>query len=692
MIHRMMDGATPSSGSAPVLPSVAAGAALAPSDLATAQRSVSTILAPDDLTLLFEPIRVGGVIIPNRFAMSAMGTRFATEEGQVTDRQIAYYRRRARGGVGAVIVEGSSVDPTGTTYLCKPRLYDDKFLPGLERLAMAIKSEGAVPGIQIMHSGRHASPVARVGPALSPSGGGSKVHTTGSQAISERDIRRVIESFGRAAARARRAGFEVIEIHGAHGYLLHDFLSQLSNHRTDAWGGDLLSRARFLMEVIRSVKASVDARTGVIVRLSCSEFIEGGITPDDCAHTAVLAQEAGADLVLVSGGNNETLEWIVPPVFMPLGVYLEQAAWVKRLLTIPVGVVGRMSTPEIAAQAVRNGSADIVFMGRALLADPDFVVKVKRVERRPIRPCIACNECLAQHYRDQPILCTVNPAAGREIEELEFRLPTTNSRRITVVGAGPAGLLFASIAASRGHSVTLVDRRRRLGGKLWLAAAAPYKTREMLALYSSLEWEVREQGVRLRLGPYDNLETLLTELDTELAVVASGAMPVPYSDLEWEPGTEILQAEDYLDMAQPPSWPRVAIIGAGDTACDAAARLARAGSHVWMLARGNRMARGLEPVSARALRRYLADLKVKVLYDVRATALAPGRLDYVDAEGTAQRLDVDIVLYSRGVRPTGSDITSQLSGHIETITIGDAQDPGNFLTSMRSAWELAHRV
>jgi 2,4-dienoyl-CoA reductase-like NADH-dependent reductase (Old Yellow Enzyme family)/thioredoxin reductase len=655
-------------------------------DLEEARRWVSSDLPEDDVERLFEPVRIGSVVVPNRFVMSAMGTRFADPDGQITDRQIAYYEARARGGVGSIVAEGSSVHPSGTSYANKPRLYDTRLAPGLQRLAGAIRAGGAVAGIQLMHSGRHGSPRVRTGDALSPSGTSSHLQDSGSRAMTEDEIWMLVEAFASAATRANEAGFELLEIHAAHGYLLHDFLSPASNRREDGWGGDGVARARFLVEVIKAVKKAVGDGPAVSARLSCSDFADGGITPDDAALTASLAEQAGADAILISGGNNENIEWMIPPVFMPLGLYLDQAAAIRQRIGIPVGVVGRIATPQIAARAVGEGAADLVFLGRALLADPDYVHKVAGRDTRPIRPCIACNECIAQHIRREPILCTVNPGAGHEGEVASLPARSPRPRRIAVIGGGPSGLLYSSIAAERGNEV-FVTERHEIGGKLWLAAAAPYKTREMLALLVSLEQEARAAGVEFRVGESQG------GVDADLVVIASGAQPDPGDDLAAEPDASFLLAEDFLALNDPPSWDRVAIIGAGDTACDAAARLGEAASRVWMLARGNRMARGVEPISSRVLRRYLKGLGVEVLFNVEVTAIGVGRVDYLDAEGAAHSLDVDQILYSRGVRATGPTVLSPLEGSsVETAVIGDASEPGNFLSSLRSAWDLATRT
>lgn len=642
-----------------------------------------------DLEQLLSPLAVGPVTLPNRVVMSAMGTRMGREGGEVSSDQVAYYERRAKGGVGAVVVEGSSVHPEGTTYDRKPRLYDDRFVGGLTRLANAIREAGAVAGIQLMHAGRHAAEGTRSGP---PAGAGSSLsRVTGvrSRPLDTRGIDDVIDSFGAAAQRAVAAGFELLEIHAAHGYLLHDFLSPLQNDRDDEWG--LLDRTRLLREVVARVTDAVGARAAVAVRLSSFEPGEAGIGPGQAVEGALAAEKAGADAVFVSAGNNESLEWVVPPVFMPPGLSLETARLIRASVSMPTGVVGRISTPEIAAEAVSSGAADLVLLGRALLADPDFVRKLHDGGRpsNPIRPCIACNECLAQHLRDEPILCTVNPVAGRESLEHLASARTVRPRRVLVIGGGPAGMLFSAIVARRGHSVTLAERASRLGGKVWLAAAAPYKETEMFALLESLRAELELADVKVRLGVTD-VQGLIDDAAPEVVVASTGAWPRGDPLL----GTPLVsQAEDYLAAPDAATWQsarRVAIIGAGDTACDAAARLASAGVSVWMLARGNRMARGIEPVSGRELRRYLTRLGVTVEFDCSRIRVEDGAVLY-DRAGSDAQLGVDLVLVARGVDSSADDVTASLriDDGVDVVRIGDARDPGNFLTALRSAWDAA---
>ena len=654
-----------------------------------AEAWVTGRLDPSQRAALLSPVAIGPVLLPNRIVMSAMGTRLGHEDGGISEEQIAYYARRARGGAAALVVEGSSVHPEGTTYLRKPRLYHDRYITGLERLARAIEQAGSVPGIQLMHAGRHASAATRSGPAFGAGGALSKATGQWSEPLDVEGIRDVIDAFGTAAERAAMAGFRILEIHAAHGYLLHDFLSPLTNDRTDDWGiGD---RTRLLREVVARVRDRASDATAIVVRLSGFEPDPGGIDRDDAIEAAMACESAGADGVWVSAGNNDSLEWVVPPVFMPRGLSLDTARAVRERLGIPVGVVGRISTPQLAAEAIRGGSADVVLLGRALLADPDFVEKLRADSRdtSAIRPCIACNECLAQHLRDEPILCTVNPVAGRELEERRADHASERPRRLLVVGGGPAGMLFSTVAARRGHEVTLIERQDRTGGKVWLAAAAPYKQEEMLALLAALESDLRATTADVRVGVPD-VQDVVDDLVPDVVVLSTGAWPREDPLLD---DPVVSQAEDFLARPDASDWRRVAVIGAGDTACDAAARLATMGISVWMLARGHRMARGIEPVSSRELRRYLQRLGVEVHFGCAAVRVHDGSVVY-EREGITARLDVDHVLLARGVDSSATSLTAglRLPENVEVVEIGDARDPGNFLTSLRSAWDAAVSV
>jgi 2,4-dienoyl-CoA reductase-like NADH-dependent reductase (Old Yellow Enzyme family) len=480
--------------------------------------------------VLFTPARIGPAEIKNRIVMPPMTTRTADDEGFITDDSIAYYMARVRGGVGLITVEMASPEKAGRHRRREVGIYDDRFIPGLTRLVDAIHRGGAKASIQLGHGGGHTRADICGETPVAPSAIPHPVYETTFETIvpqemSKARIAQCIAAHVAAARRAQKAGFDCVEVHAAHGYLISQFHAPFENRRTDEYGGSLENRARFGLEVLRAVKVAAPG-TGVVYRLSVEDFFPGGLHFSEGRQIAIWAAEAGADALHVTAGHYRSLpsaQIVLPPMNMPDAPFLDFAAGVKKHIGVPVIAVGRLGDPATAEAAVASGKTDFVALGRTLVAEPQWAEKVARGE--PIRRCLACNTCINDMRGGARIGCVVNGAAGRETL---FAAPQPPRRdRIAVIGAGPAGLTYASLAAA-GNAVTVFEKDSRAGGSFRYAGKAPL-FQEVAANAQSFERYIADMvaacefnGVVFR---YSTDVTALSELlaPFDRIVIASGA-------------------------------------------------------------------------------------------------------------------------------------------------------------------------
>jgi dimethylglycine catabolism A len=427
------------------------------------------------VNILLTPASIGPVEIKNRIVMPPMTTRLADEEGFVTDESIAYYMARVRGGTGLITVEMASPERAGRHRRRELGIYDDRFLPGLQKLVTAIHAGGAKASIQLGHGGGHTRRDICGETPVAPSAIAHPVFETTfetiiPEAMSKQRIDECVAAFAAAAARAQRAGFDCVEIHAAHGYLISQFLTPFENRRDDEYGGSLENRARFGLDVLRAVKAAVPDM-GVIFRLSVEDYFPEGMPWSEGRQVALWAAEAGADALHIAAGHYRSLPSAarqIPPMEYPDGVFLEYAAGVKAAVKVPVIAVGRLGDPALAASAVDSGKADFIALGRTQIAEPDWVAKLMRDE--PARRCLACNTCVDEMRGGARIGCVVNGCAGREAQFEDARPP--QGEKIAVIGAGPAGLTYAALVAED-NEVTVFEREAQPGGAFRYAGMAP---------------------------------------------------------------------------------------------------------------------------------------------------------------------------------------------------------------------------
>ena len=503
-------------------------------------------------SLLSSEANIGAIALKNRFVLAAMGSNFAEPDGHCGERLQAYYEARAKGGAGLLILETSSVSwPAGAATPNTVGFSSDDFIPGLTQLAERVHKHGAKLAAQLNHSGKVAQEDTIAGrpvlvPSIPPRGGsdmmplltpaelGNFIKAAGPDGKGPRyhpmtaaDIQQLVQDFADAARRSQQAGFDAVEIHAGHGYIISSFLSRSVNRREDNYGGSLDNRARLMVEIIAAVRAAVGPSMAILVRLDAKEYrIENGITPDDFVATARLAEQAGADAIDVSayGNTAKAIAFTEAPLVHEPGGFIAFAKRAKQAVKIPVIAVGRIEL-EVAEKSLRNGDFDFVAMGRKLLADPDLPNKVAAGEADSVRPCIYCYICVSQIFINQPLCCAVNPEVGQEGRPQLIqtdRRPTDRSpkhKKMAVIGAGPGGMEAARLLAEQGHQVSLWEKDRDLGGTARIAALA-YEPNG--GLIKHLSHAIQRAGVDIRLNTPATVEALKAE-NPDHVIVATGA-------------------------------------------------------------------------------------------------------------------------------------------------------------------------
>jgi 2,4-dienoyl-CoA reductase (NADPH2) len=523
------------------------------------------------LDSLFTPIAIGSVTIKNRIYMPAMHLNMC-KNYQVSERLIGFYRERAKGGAGLISVGYATVDELSGTP-ANIGAHDDAFLPGLSQLAQAIHEGGAKGTVQLNHAGRYNSSMFLGGrKPVAPSAVPCRLTRETPEELSQEGIQAIVRRFAEAAGRVRRAGFDLVEILAGTGYLISEFLSPLTNKRTDEYGGSLDNRLRFGLEVIDAVRREVGGDFPILVRLNGNDFMSGGIGPDEQLVFAERLAEIGVDALCVNVGWHEAQ---VPQIVaqVPRGAFAYLARDIKRRVPVPVIASHRINDPKVARLLLDEGFCDMVAIGRALIADPYFPEKARSGREHEIVHCVACGQgCFDHIFKMKAVECLCNPRAGHEGEHDTAR--TDTPKKVLVAGGGVAGMAAAIAAAERGHEVTLYEKGCRLGGQLHLAGAPPGR-REFLVFADDLARQLAATGVRVQLNTSVDRDLLATE-GPQVVVDARGGVPI----LPAIPGVDqpqVVQAWDVL-AGRATVGRRVVIIGGGAVGVETALLLAESGT------------------------------------------------------------------------------------------------------------------
>jgi len=640
---------------------------------------------------LFAPGRLGHLTLRNRIIMAPMEKNLATADGAVTQRYVDYCAARAAGGAALILLESMYVDAAGRNHTYQLGLHDDTLIPGYRRLVEACHREGALVGAELQFAGRETSSRMTGRQPVAPSPVPCTVLTGGEvpRALTLAEIHALVGRFAEAARRAVAAGFDVLEIHGAHGYLIGQFLSPYANRRDDVYGGDFARRLRFPLEVIAAVRAAVGPELPLVYRLSADEHVEGGLGLADACEIAPHLERAGIDALDVSAGIYESALWIVQPMEMPQGCLAPLARELRRRVGIPVSVAGRITDAGVAERILEAGDADFVTLGRALHADPDMPRKSREGRLDEVCACVACLRCSDLLGQNLPVLCLANTRTGRE-REYAIR-PATRPLRVIVVGAGPAGLECGRVAALRGHAVTVLERGAEPGGQLLLSRAVPGRA-ELAGLVTYLAGALERAGGRIRLGVEAEPDLVLAE-QPDAIVLATGARPgVPTL-----PGIFEAPAVDAFEVLRRPvaGLRRALVLGGGVLGVGVAHALAERGLEVHLVEPGEELA---TEIGLRPRWRYVADLRARpnVTIHLRATVESlSSDSAVVRADGHEATLaELDLVVPTRPLVPAAT-LAEALAGRPDAppvFQVGDCVVPRTAFDAMQEGAALGHRL
>ena len=639
---------------------------------------------------LFSPFHIRTLEIKNRIVMPPMATHYATPEGFVTDRQIAYYAERAKGGVGYLTTEHTGILQQGKA---SPRMLlvsTDEHIHGLKRLGEAVHAVGGRMVIQINHAGRQTlssvtgMPIVGPSPIPVPSASAPSGDNIPRE-LSLSEIQQITEAFSTAARRVKEAGADGLELHMAHGYLICSFLSPFSNKRTDQYGGGVERRARFAVEVLRAVRTQVGPDYPVICRLSGDEYVEGGLRIEDTIRIGKILEKEGADALHVSACNAASVFLNHPPYYVNEGIFVPLAHSVRSAVSIPVIAVGRIRKPSMADQIISDGKADLVSMGRALIADPHMPRKAKEGRLEDIVPCISCNRCI-QTLRKDSVRCSVNPETGNEAS---FPVAAAGRpKKVWVVGGGPGGLKAAEIAAARGHRVTLFEKQRVLGGKIRIGAVPP-KKEILLEFVEYLDRRVRTLGVSIQTGTEFTAEMFNKE-KPDAVVVATGAIPaLPAWQGIKESGA--VGVEDVLAGAVP-TGERVLVVGGGANGAEVADFLSEQGKEVTIVEMLDAVASDLVVHLQHYLLERLREKGVAMLTSSRVCELGKGFVVIEDRAGRRRLEGFDTIVIAMGSAPDDT-VYQQLKSKMPTIqVIGDALRPREIVDAVYEGEAVAFNL
>ncbi|TWH59476.1 2,4-dienoyl-CoA reductase (NADPH2) [Desulfitobacterium sp. LBE] len=667
---------------------------------------------------LFSPGRIGQVELKNRIVMAPMALGYC-DKGFVTDRMVEFFRLRARGGVGLICLGAVQIDPTRKTDYDMVNMYDDTCLPGLRSLTDAVHEEGSKIFAQLLHQGRYARSREYNGmEAVAPSAVASRYTGETPRELTLSEIKALTTYYAAGAKRALQAGFDGVELCTNSGYLIGQFLSPLTNQRTDCYNGDLYARMTFLLEIITAVREAVGKNFPITVRLGGNDFMEGGNTNSEARGIAMELEKVGVDALSITGGWHEAQ---VPQITMevPHGGYGYLGRGIKESVSIPVIMSNRMNIA-VGEKILVEGGADFIAMARPLIADPELPRKAQQGRSDEIRPCVACNQgCLDRIMVHTDVECLGNAEAGKESKLsqgkcLPTQVKTAHPEKILVIGAGAAGLEYARVASARGHSVTIWEQNRQPGGQILMASAIPGR-HDFVELANYLICACEKQGVLINYQVTAAKEDIIKKVeegDFTRVVVATGAGPIA-PKIPAEKEAKVVQAWEVL-KSQAEVGSNVIIVGAGAVGVETALTLAEIGTldsatlrhlilyraetpdelyrllthgckKITLVEMSNSIGKDIGPSTRWSVLARLKQHNVKIMKGAKAISIAKEGVN-LEIDGGEVFVPADTVVLAVGAYPANS-LYHELKGAIGNLAlIGDASKPGKISDAVREAY------
>lgn len=636
---------------------------------------------------LFSPIKVGETVVKNRVFMPPISTNLA-DKGYVTDALVAHYAARAKGGVGLIVTEVTTVEPT---YIYLPgdmSIHDDSFIPGWKKLTEAVHQYDCKILPQLFHPAYMAFPIPGTPRLIAPSNVGPYYAKEAPRSVTKEELKVIIKQFGEAALRVKTAGADGVEIHAAHAHgLLGGFLSPLYNKRTDEYGGDISCRLRLTLEVIEEVRKMCGKDFIIDVRISGDEYTDGGLNINDMIYVSKTLEKAGVDMLHVSGGTTIARGSSIPAPGTKMGSHALLSEEIKKHVSIPVATVGRITEPWIADELIANDKADICMIGRANLCDAEFVNKAMSGHVEDIRPCIGCLRCLTGIMFGKRVSCTINPSL--EIENEDTIKEAEAKKNILVIGSGPAGMEAAFVAHKRGHHVVLCEKDDKLGGEMNLAAV-PIAKQDLTLVIKYMAHKL--EGVDVRLNTEVTLEMLKNEFKDYEVIAGTGASPIvinPFTQFKsWMTADDVLAGRAFPGR-------KIVIIGGGSVGCETADYLAPLindlfprNRDVTILEMANGVMMNESGPGRSLLVRRMMEKGVKIITSAKVDSVTETEINYTLDGVTHTIKDADTLIFAAGYKKNPAVEEMLEESGLNYHMIGDAHEIGNIKTAITEAYNL----